>query len=162
MTASCVEYFITDPCEGVECSANSACVASDTSYTCECDDGYTANGDECVVLVNECLAGTDECDSNAFCTDTPLGYGCVCDDGFDGDGFTCSIVCFDGTESNAAGTECVDINECAASNACTKWRLSVVQSSSCYEQHHSSIKATAASVTRTPLLEYAPNGTVLK
>ncbi len=46
-TDQCVEME-GDPCEGVECSGHGSCVVQDGAAVCECDDGFHADGQECV------------------------------------------------------------------------------------------------------------------
>merc|ERR1711935_994441 len=106
-------------CADMTCPDNSICSNGLTEGTCACRPGYVyTDGTEtvCQEKVNECTEQTHNCHALAFCTDTDLGFGCICDDGYDGDGVAeCNIVCAAGTESNEAGNQCVDINECAES-----------------------------------------------
>ena len=99
----CVEYFPDLSSCNDSCHDQASC----TNGACVCDEGYYGDGANCVVLVNECTAGTDECDVNAFCTDTTTAYGCICNDGYTGDGFTCSILCNDGFEVDIENESCV-------------------------------------------------------
>lgn len=73
-------------------------------YTCGCAAGYANSGMGCV-LVDECMAGTDDCVAIATCVDTAgtsAVYTCQCPGGYTGDGRT------------GAGTGCTAVNECAS------------------------------------------------
>ena len=47
------------------------------NFSCECNTGFTGNGEECVD-VDECLMGTHTCDPNAECTNTVGSFKCKC------------------------------------------------------------------------------------
>ena len=117
--STCAEHFATGFCETKTCPDNAFCTNTVTEGVCTCKPGFylDADTDLCVEKVNECTNGTHNCSELAFCTDTNESFGCICDDGYDGDGVTCTIVCTAGTEPNAEGNQCVDIDECAT-NPC--------------------------------------------
>jgi hypothetical protein len=69
-----------------DCQGNASCVETAESFTCQCNSGYTGNGDTCSALVN-CGATPSLCDANASCVS---GTSCVCNAGYTGDGTTCA------------------------------------------------------------------------
>ena len=76
------------------CHANAQCSNQDGGYSCQCGNGFTGDGIDCI-LIDICSNGSHDCDINAECSMSDQGASCNCNPGFDGDGFTC-----------------VDINEC--------------------------------------------------
>ena len=85
-----------DECStGVDnCDANASCTNSVGSFDCECDAGYSGDGETCVDI-DECASAT--CDPNASCTDLVNAFSCDCNTGYSLDGETC-----------------VDIDDCAS------------------------------------------------
>ena len=63
------------------CGAHASC---DESGACECDPGFTGDGQECDDF-NECLEQTDDCADSATCTNTEGGFECACPPGTIGD-----------------------------------------------------------------------------
>ncbi len=49
MALGCSSSTTSDPCHEVTCSGHGTCVSPDGVATCECDDGYEAQGSACVV-----------------------------------------------------------------------------------------------------------------
>jgi hypothetical protein len=49
---TCREFFggSGDLCEGVSCSGHGSCRAGATGASCDCDDGYRAEGPDCLVV----------------------------------------------------------------------------------------------------------------
>ena len=76
-------------CAPHQCVWNAECTDTWGSYTCECDTGYSGNGNNCS-NDNECIDNTDNCDVNASCTDTEGSFTCSCNDGYVGDGTSCN------------------------------------------------------------------------
>ncbi|PIK39829.1 putative fibrillin-1 [Apostichopus japonicus] len=78
------------------CWANSKCQNTNGSYTCVCENGYSAVGKTCMD-VDECsLQVTDpnitNCHPDAICSNTDGSYNCNCKDGFTGDGTVCEDI----------------------------------------------------------------------
>lgn len=72
------------------CPANSYCVNTIGSYTCQCDLGTVKTGSQCVAT-NPCLVQFQRnCSQYATCTQTSGNVNCTCNSGYQGDGFTCS------------------------------------------------------------------------
>lgn len=69
-----------------DCQANATCVDTAESFTCQCNAGYTGNGDTCSAQV-ACGVTPSLCDPNATCMG---GTACVCNAGFVGPGTTCA------------------------------------------------------------------------
>jgi len=72
------------------CDPNAICSNTEGSYTCNCSEGYSGDGYDCIENVNECDDGTHTCDVNAYCTDTASSYTCACNDDYSGDGYDCT------------------------------------------------------------------------
>jgi hypothetical protein len=68
-----------------DCQANSTCVDTPESFTCQCNAGFTGNGDTCSAQV-ACGVTPSLCDPNATCMG---GTACQCNAGFVGPGTTC-------------------------------------------------------------------------
>ncbi|KAI8517066.1 hypothetical protein Bbelb_056470 [Branchiostoma belcheri] len=79
-----------DECSSTPCQNGGTCTAGDSSYTCECVDGYT--GDNCETDIDDCAP--NPCNNSGNCTDGVNSYTCDCEDGFAGD--NCEIVVMDG------------------------------------------------------------------
>jgi hypothetical protein len=68
-----------------DCQANATCVDTAESFTCQCNTGFTGNGDTCSEQV-ACGVTPSLCDPNATCMN---GTSCVCNAGFVGPGTSC-------------------------------------------------------------------------
>ena len=77
-------YDATDNCETNDCDPNATCTSGFESYTCECNENYTGDGNTCTFIpeVNECADGSHQCDENASCSDLRDGYTCSCNAGW--------------------------------------------------------------------------------
>jgi hypothetical protein len=118
-----------DPCDGVTCSGHGTCVVDGDSASCDCNDGYHADGLRCVADDDPCDGVT--CSGHGDCVVEGTEAGCDCDDGYHAqelecvadadpcDGVTCSGhgTCeVEGTEArcecnygyHAEGLECVE------------------------------------------------------
>ncbi len=76
-----------DPCEGVDCSGHGTCEVQDGQASCRCEEGYHAQGLECVSDEDPC-AGVD-CSGHGTCQVQDGQARCVCEDGYRADGLTC-------------------------------------------------------------------------
>lgn len=68
-----------------DCQANATCVDTAEGFTCQCNNGFTGNGDTCNAQVS-CGVTPTLCDANASCVN---GTSCACNAGYVGDGTTC-------------------------------------------------------------------------
>ncbi len=68
-----------------DCQSNATCVDTVESFACQCNAGFTGNGDTCSAQV-ACGATPSLCDANATCVG---GTSCVCNAGHVGPGTTC-------------------------------------------------------------------------
>ncbi|MBN2694056.1 hypothetical protein JXR93_05295, partial [bacterium] len=58
-----------NPCEGVTCSNNGSCSIVNNIAICSCENGYVADGLNCVDI-NECSLNTDNCQSGFNCVNS--------------------------------------------------------------------------------------------
>jgi len=65
-----------------DCQSNATCVDTPESFTCQCNAGYTGDGDTCSAQV-ACGVTPSLCDLNATCVG---GTACVCKPGYFGSG----------------------------------------------------------------------------
>ncbi|XP_039265991.2 uncharacterized protein LOC120341529 [Styela clava] len=135
----CVE---DDPCTSNPCHQDAECRRSGSSYTCQCREGFTGNGEQHCHEIKLCmLASVNNCHEKADCSNIPGSYLCTCQGGYTGDGFTCEdinecdndLLCgnhakcknvegsyqctCDNGYRKLATDECLDIDECE-SNSC--------------------------------------------
>ena len=86
----------------------STCTNTDGSYTCECNDGFTAiiigGRIERCADVNECQVDLSRCGPNAICSNTFGGYTCTCLAGYEKK---------NELDATFADDPCGDIDECA-------------------------------------------------
>ncbi len=83
-----VEY--SGPCAGVNCSFDGDCVEVDGSAQCDCDDGFVAQGLECVPESAPDPCDDFHCGSHGSCElDTSNNPFCDCDDGYEDHQDTC-------------------------------------------------------------------------
>ncbi|KAH7731862.1 CRE-FBN-1 protein [Aphelenchoides avenae] len=79
------------------CDKRATCVNTPGSYKCECDEGFTGDGQICTPLMS-CLESDEICDRHASCV---FGQ-CHCKTGYYGDGMNC----FDVDECKADRPPC--------------------------------------------------------
>ncbi len=85
------------PCLDVECSDNGACVEVDGDASCDCDDGFEADGLSCVAENGDNNQPGDPCDDincgpNGSCVDDGDGNpACDCDADYEADGLSCVL-----------------------------------------------------------------------
>eukprot|EP00736_Rhodelphis_marinus_P006099 Rmarinus@m.2479 len=91
-----------------DCDAQASCSNTFSSFTCDCNDGYSGDGVTCDDT-NECDSGTDDCDTGATCTNTDGSFTCACGADSYGNGVSCTA-CATGASADAGSTE---------SSACT-------------------------------------------
>nr|XP_026690991.1 fibrillin-1-like isoform X1 [Ciona intestinalis] len=85
------------------CDLSATCNIGNTSYICECLDGFSGDGFSCLDN-DECAMGLDNCDSStATCTNTIGSFTCSCKHGYIGSGLV---------------GDCQDINECENAATC--------------------------------------------
>ena len=115
----------SDPCEKITCEGHGKCVATDTTISCECDDGY---------IEEKTLDGTPVCikdDTSDPCGAVDCGHGtcsvsdgnatCTCNDGFELDSSGSTPTCKEaGTQGNPCnGKDCGEHGTCSASDGNT-------------------------------------------
>ncbi|ODM95701.1 Protein kinase C-binding protein NELL2 [Orchesella cincta] len=96
----------TDYCasHGHLCHSNATCLNLQTTYTCQCKEGFTGDGVELCEDIDECLLERHHCARNSKCVNTIGGYSCECASGY----------------KKVNQFQCEDENECAVngSNKC--------------------------------------------
>jgi hypothetical protein len=99
-----------------DCHANATCTDTPSSYTCECNPGYSGTGKTCSDI-NECAPGsTNNCHANASCANTVGSHMCQCNPGYSGDGESCSDI----NECNAISpVGSYAWNACGSNESCT-------------------------------------------
>ncbi|CAH1775918.1 unnamed protein product [Owenia fusiformis] len=88
-TVNCGDEIVT----ANETFVPGACVNTDGSYHCECNEGFVLDNalNQCVDE-NECENGKADCAPRATCGNVVAAYTCTCDEGYFGDGKTCEDV----------------------------------------------------------------------
>ncbi|XP_071772978.2 adhesion G protein-coupled receptor E5 [Centroberyx gerrardi] len=120
----CVDY---DECatdedypEANPCGENAACLNTEGSFYCKCEDGYISSSQSVTFSagtpatckdINECVESGDICGPNAKCHNAIPLYSCICDAGF---------ISSSGAESfrRSENVTCRDIDECQEENPC--------------------------------------------
>lgn len=97
-------------CADLTCAENAVCDDADGSAECVCLPGFSGDGINICVDLDECDNGTELCDDNADCTNTPGSYICDCFEGYAGDGMTCTDLdeCTTGADSCDANATCTN------------------------------------------------------
>ena len=115
----CTNY---DPCKDVDCSGHGECKSGygyEAEAYCECDEGYHADGLECISndaenpdddTVPAVCEGID-CGSHGKCIDDGGEAACECDKGYKTDGLNC-------VEDPCAGVACEEWEECSTEGKC--------------------------------------------
>jgi len=138
-THNCVNQ--TNPCENQTCSNHGSCVVENDSAKCNCQNGFSASGLNCIDInectnnthncstgykcvnsegsfncqdINECTNGT--CSTFATCVNSQGSFQCTCKSEFVGDGITCTHLMDDHEVTVAEFKECVTAGECNALN----------------------------------------------
>lgn len=119
---------LIDECsEGTDnCDENASCTDTKTSFTCECNDGYTGSGKagQCDDI-DECKIGTDDCSPQASCLNTAGSYRCACNVPYFGDGVSCT--CRKPSEDNVVAQGGLDtaasVGEQTAENLGAVWSV---------------------------------------
>ncbi|CDW55810.1 NIDO and EGF 3 and EGF CA domain containing prote in, partial [Trichuris trichiura] len=95
-----------------QCNQNSHCALINGAERCECNTGWTGDGNYCVDI-NECLQD-NPCPINAKCINTNGSYDCQCPVGFISNGIACTDVdeCAEGTAQcpEREASVCVNTN----------------------------------------------------
>ena len=127
-----------DECLRNPCGRNAVCSNTEGSYQCSCQQGLTGDPFTACSDTDECSAQANVCGANAICKNTNPGFRCECPPGFSGNAntaceatevrtlcksnFDCTnnAVCQNGEclcrpGFTAAGTLCLDVDECRTS-----------------------------------------------
>ncbi len=99
-------------CEGVTCSDHGVCAVSASGALCACDEGYHAEGFDCIEdgSMNPCK--DVDCSEHGVCAIEVTGdLVCVCDDGYHTEGLNCIE---DGEVNPCEGIDCSDHGTCFA------------------------------------------------
>lgn len=91
------------------CGKNAVCVAHTGQAHCQCQMGFSGDGNACVDI-NECLSGNVVCPQNSVCLNSIGSYECVCRSGY--------AKPFGYEKNNTV--ICEDINECEMKGACAE------------------------------------------
>ncbi|XP_047136398.1 uncharacterized protein LOC100212257 isoform X2 [Hydra vulgaris] len=98
------------------CSTNATCFNTPGSFFCQCNSGFSGDGQLCNDI-NECLLNTS-CALNAICENVPGSWNCNCQTGWNG---------------TNPKNNCTDINECEInSNICQKVRSMCINTPGSY------------------------------
>jgi len=103
------------PCTGIDCSGHGKCVVSDGQAVCICDQGYQAQGTECLEESNPCLGIT--CSGYGTCAVRQGEAWCVCAEGYHNEGRT-NCVADEHTCQGADGSPCDDGQFCTVDDRC--------------------------------------------
>jgi EGF domain-containing protein len=93
LLTSCVDkngQVVTDPCDGVDCSGHGKCKKDNNDQAfCECDQGYHAQGLNCLEDVVDPCEGVG-CSGHGTCvTSNDDQAKCECDQGYHAEGLEC-------------------------------------------------------------------------
>ena len=77
----------TDPCFGVTCTGHGTCVVQDDAASCDCDQGYHAQGLECLSDTDPCQ--DVDCSGHGTCDASGGTAVCHCADGYHALGLEC-------------------------------------------------------------------------
>lgn len=103
-------YEPAEPCKGVSCSEHGECgVAGDGSAVCLCDQGYHAEGLECVENAEENPCEGVDCSGHGDCAVDGSDPVCICDRGYHVEGETNCIQDPDPCQ----GVDCSGYGTCA-------------------------------------------------
>ncbi|KFD68230.1 hypothetical protein M514_03139 [Trichuris suis] len=93
-----------------QCNQNSHCALINGTERCQCNTGWTGDGQYCVDI-NECLQD-NPCPINAKCINTYGSYDCQCPSGFISNGIVCTDVdeCAEGIARCPERSVCVNTN----------------------------------------------------
>ena len=112
LITACADVEGENPCDGVTCSGHGACQEVAGNPRCICQQGYYADGLECLLVSCDsttCIHGTcfeDECQ----CNTGYAGVNCdVCADGYHEEGLTCvpNNPCDEDNPCNPEGGTCI-------------------------------------------------------
>ena len=108
--------FDNDECLGFPCHQYASCTNTHGSYFCDCYEGFTGDGSECVDM-NDCSLFYPLCgDYPVVCTNNIGGFDCNCPPGYTYDLLTQSAAfCVNDT---CRPRICTDINECDIPRTC--------------------------------------------
>ncbi|CAH3159118.1 unnamed protein product, partial [Pocillopora meandrina] len=84
------DFIDVDECQrNHSCRENANCTNTIGSHVCNCQPGYTGDGQNCTDI-DECEANPHKCHEEAACNNTHGSYLCTCKPGFIGDGQNCT------------------------------------------------------------------------
>lgn len=91
-----------NPCDNITCSDHGTCAVVNNAATCNCEDGYTANGVNCVKDSDPCDDVT--CSGHGTCAVINNAATCTCDDGYTAFQTKCIKSTCDGVECGTNGS----------------------------------------------------------
>ncbi|OCT80638.1 hypothetical protein XELAEV_18027451mg [Xenopus laevis] len=83
-----------DECKNnsTNCTANSTCMNTNGSFSCECNNGFTKVGGLCEDI-DECASNTtNNCSIDAICSNIDGSFKCQCKSNYTGDGVNCTAI----------------------------------------------------------------------
>ncbi|MCD6498356.1 MAG: right-handed parallel beta-helix repeat-containing protein [Deltaproteobacteria bacterium] len=102
---------VPDACIGQNCSGHGTCVVTDGQASCECEDGYHAEGLACLEDTADTCDGVD-CSGHGTCVVTDGQAACECEDGYHAEG----LACLEDAADTCDGVDCSGHGTCVVTD----------------------------------------------